>query len=99
MKRLFGLLMNVTYKLPSDDEKLLDIATSVQQHSKQHSKTCKKKKNVCRFNFPRPASARTFICGDINETSKKECKCKVDRRDKVMQCNCKNQGQNITEKK
>ncbi len=34
----------VTCELPSEDEKLLDIVTSVQQHSKHHSKTCKKEK-------------------------------------------------------
>ncbi len=84
--------------MPSEDEKLLDIVTSVQQHSKRHSKTCKKKKTVCRFNFPRPASARTFICRDSNEVSKKKCKCKVDKTDKSTQCTCKNQGQKVSDK-
>ena len=53
----------VTCKLPSksDDSELHDIVSSVQQHSKNHSKSCKKKGNVCRFNFPRPPSRRTFI--------------------------------------
>ena len=53
----------VTCKLPSksDDLELHDIVTCVQQHSKHHSKSCKKKGNVCRFNFPRPPSVRTFI--------------------------------------
>ena len=53
----------VTCKLPSksDDSELHDIVSSVQQHSKNHSKSCKKKGNVCRFNFPRPPSQRTFI--------------------------------------
>lgn len=51
----------VTCELPSHDESLLDIVTSVQQHSKRHSKTCRKKNTVCRFNFPRPPSNRTFI--------------------------------------
>ncbi|XP_055077310.1 LOW QUALITY PROTEIN: uncharacterized protein LOC117394129 [Periophthalmus magnuspinnatus] len=50
----------VTCELPSDPD-LLEKVTSVQQHSKRHSKTCKKKNKVCRFNFPRPVSARTFI--------------------------------------
>ncbi|TKS65165.1 ATP-dependent DNA helicase PIF1 [Collichthys lucidus] len=48
----------VTCELPSNDEELLDTVTSVQQHSKRHAKTCKKGKTVCRFNFPRPPSAR-----------------------------------------
>ena len=53
----------VTCKLPSksDDSELHDIVRSVQQHSKNHSKSCKKKGYVCRFNFPRPPSQRTFI--------------------------------------
>ncbi|CAG2225842.1 unnamed protein product [Mytilus edulis] len=34
---------------------------AVHQHSKKHSKSCKKKGTVCRFNFPRPPSTRTFI--------------------------------------
>ncbi|XP_055084862.1 LOW QUALITY PROTEIN: uncharacterized protein LOC117386060, partial [Periophthalmus magnuspinnatus] len=50
----------VTCELPSDPD-LLEKVTSVQQHSKRHSKTCKKKNKVCRFNFPRPVSSRTFI--------------------------------------
>ncbi|KAK7912600.1 hypothetical protein WMY93_012811 [Mugilogobius chulae] len=50
----------VTCKRPSDPD-LLEKVTSVQQHSKRHSKTCKKGKKVCRFNFPRPVSQRTFI--------------------------------------
>lgn len=36
----------VTCELPLGDETLLDIVTSVQHHSKRHSKTCKKKKTV-----------------------------------------------------
>lgn len=52
----------VTCELPSDDNELLDIVSTVQQHSKRHAKTCKKKSTVYRFNFPRPPSTRTFIC-------------------------------------
>ncbi|XP_074546718.1 uncharacterized protein LOC141805519 isoform X3 [Halichoeres trimaculatus] len=60
----------VSCELPSDDDALLDIVTSVQTHSKRHAKTCRKsKKSKCRFNFPKPATKRTFIC------HKKECKC------------------------
>ncbi|XP_074526296.1 uncharacterized protein LOC141790369 [Halichoeres trimaculatus] len=60
----------VSCELPSDDDTLLDIVTSVQTHSKRHAKTCRKsKKSKCRFNFPKPATKRTFIC------HKKECKC------------------------
>lgn len=46
-----------TCELPSQDETTSNKVSSVQQHSK----TCKKKNAVCRFNFPRPASSRTFM--------------------------------------
>ncbi|XP_062598312.1 uncharacterized protein LOC134259730, partial [Saccostrea cucullata] len=53
----------VTCALPSeiDDSDLRKTVSEVQQHSKKHSKTCKKKGTECRFNFPRPPSQRTFI--------------------------------------
>ena len=73
----------VTCQLPSEDQGLLDTVTSVQQHSKRHSKSCKKGGNTCRFNFPRPPSCRTFIsrlqvctCTDLE----KGCKCRMDKR-------------------
>ena len=46
---------------PDSDAELQEIVNSVQRHSKKHSKTCRKKKTVCRFNFPRPPSSRTFV--------------------------------------
>ena len=57
----------VTCKLPSkaDDSELYEIVSSVQQHSKNHSKSCKKKGTLCRFNFPRPPSEKTFIASPI----------------------------------
>ena len=57
----------VTCKLPSksDDSELNEIVSSVQQHSKNHSKSCKKKGTMCRFNFPRPPSEKTFIVSPI----------------------------------
>ena len=57
----------VTCKLPfkSDDPELNEIVSSVQQHSKNHSKSCKKKGTMCRFNFPRPPSEKTFIASPI----------------------------------
>ena len=53
----------VSCKLPSveEDEELNDIVSHVQQHSRKHSKSCKKKGTDCRFNYPRPPSERTFI--------------------------------------
>ncbi|XP_044221305.1 uncharacterized protein LOC122991901 isoform X4 [Thunnus albacares] len=61
----------VTCELPSDDDTLLDIVSSVQSHSKRHSKSCRKKKTTCRFNFPKPVSSRTFVC----KIETKDCKC------------------------
>ncbi|KAL6455400.1 hypothetical protein MHYP_G00361440 [Metynnis hypsauchen] len=52
----------VTCKMPTEDDKEMhETVSGVQQHSKRHSKTCKKKGTTCRFNFPRPPSNRTFI--------------------------------------
>ncbi|XP_029954136.1 uncharacterized protein LOC115393324 isoform X3 [Salarias fasciatus] len=59
----------VTCELPSDDDTLLDIVSSVQTHSKRHSKSCRKNKTTCRFHFPKPATMRTFLC------KMKECRC------------------------
>ncbi|CAG2195133.1 unnamed protein product [Mytilus edulis] len=43
------------------DPELHEIVSSVQQHSKHHTKSCKKKGTTCRFHFPRPPSEKTFI--------------------------------------
>ncbi|XP_052719793.1 uncharacterized protein LOC128191648 [Crassostrea angulata] len=53
----------VSCAIPSDNEdlELKNIILSVQQHSKKHSKSCRKKGTECRFNFPRPPSTCTFI--------------------------------------
>ncbi|XP_073723480.1 LOW QUALITY PROTEIN: uncharacterized protein [Misgurnus anguillicaudatus] len=67
----------ITCEIPSeDDSELYETVNSVQKHSIRHSKTCRKKNTVCRFNFPRPPSGRTFIsraylgqCNDENETA------------------------------
>ena len=45
----------------SEDLELREIVLAVQQHSKKHSKSCRKKGTDCRFNFPRPPSVTTFI--------------------------------------
>ncbi|XP_061923815.1 uncharacterized protein LOC133663392 isoform X1 [Entelurus aequoreus] len=52
----------VTCELPSADDTLSEVVSSVQLHSKRHSKSCRKNNTKCRFNFPKPISARTFIC-------------------------------------
>nr|XP_022310999.1 uncharacterized protein LOC111116305 [Crassostrea virginica] len=53
----------VSCAVPSEieDEELRSIVLAVQQHSKKHSKSCRKKGSECRFNFPRPPSVNTFI--------------------------------------
>lgn len=53
----------VSCAVPSEDDdvELRDIVLAVQQHSKKHSKSCRKKGTECRFNFPRPPSVSTFI--------------------------------------
>ncbi|XP_062409039.1 uncharacterized protein LOC134100005 [Sardina pilchardus] len=56
---------------PKTDAELYEVVSSVQRHSTRHSKTCRKKNTVCRFNFPRPPSSCTFItrggnCEDLS---------------------------------
>ncbi|XP_052788850.1 uncharacterized protein LOC128223618 [Mya arenaria] len=53
----------ITCSLPDKetDPELFEIVTSVQMHSKRHSRSCKKGSKPCRFNFPRPVSSSTFI--------------------------------------
>ncbi|XP_071169456.1 uncharacterized protein [Mytilus edulis] len=53
----------ITCEIPDEkeDKELHDIIMAVHQHSKKHSKSCRKKGTVCRFNFPRPPSTKTFI--------------------------------------
>ncbi|XP_076836836.1 uncharacterized protein LOC143482374 [Brachyhypopomus gauderio] len=61
----------VTCEMPSvDDTEMNEIVSSVQQHSKRHSKTCKKRGTICRFNFPRPPSSRTFLTGRKTDNDK-----------------------------
>lgn len=53
----------VTCEIPSESEDahLNKTVLDVQQHSKKHSQSCRKKGTECRFNFPRPPSEKTFI--------------------------------------
>ncbi|XP_062618486.1 uncharacterized protein LOC134280065 [Saccostrea cucullata] len=61
----------VSCELPSEteDPELRNIVLAVQQHSKKHSKSCRKKGTECRFNFPRPPSLRTFISSPYEDDS------------------------------
>ncbi|XP_056093733.1 uncharacterized protein LOC130072579 [Rhinichthys klamathensis goyatoka] len=61
----------ITCETPGDDDaELYETVNSVQKHSRRHSKTCRKKNTVCRFNFPRPPSSRTFITRAIRDDLK-----------------------------
>ncbi|XP_070566454.1 uncharacterized protein [Ptychodera flava] len=61
----------VTCEMPSaeNDEELYEIVNSVQKHSKRHSKSCRKHGTECRFNFPRPPSARPDADAQLPEVS------------------------------
>ncbi|XP_061177698.1 uncharacterized protein LOC133186474 [Saccostrea echinata] len=64
----------ITCSLPVeiDNTELRKTVIGVQQHSKNHSKSCRKKGTDCRFNFPRPPSERTFIvrkCAEEDDDS------------------------------
>lgn len=64
----------VSCDLPStdSDEELHEIVSSVQRHSKRHSKSCRKKKTECRFNFPKPPSERTFVARPIDDDDQED---------------------------
>ncbi|VDI59074.1 Hypothetical predicted protein [Mytilus galloprovincialis] len=75
----------ITCSVPSVDvdPELHKIVNAVQQHSKHHSKSCKKKGTNCRFNFPRPPSVHSFISRpttekDLTESDIKVCKNKLE---------------------
>ncbi len=69
-----------------------EIVSSVQQHSKRHAKTCRKKGTTCRFNFPRPPSENTFITRSqqVNKNEKQQMKdnvkVKTKRKTAVSKC-------------
>lgn len=70
----------VTCAIPTenDDAELRKTVLEVQQHSKKHSKSCKKKGTECRFNFPRPPSVKTFITSNQEEENSDECEENAD---------------------
>ncbi|XP_071122628.1 uncharacterized protein [Mytilus edulis] len=67
---------HITCQLPDKDKnpKLYEIVTSVQMHSKSHTKSCKKHSTTCRFNFPRPPICNTFIARIETDELEKEDK-------------------------
>ncbi|XP_062573153.1 uncharacterized protein LOC134235086, partial [Saccostrea cucullata] len=76
----------VTCGIPSeiDDAELRKSVLDVQQHSKNHSKSCKKKGTDCRFNFPRPPSQRTFITISSEEENIDTCKSETEVREEKV---------------
>ncbi|CAG2223482.1 unnamed protein product [Mytilus edulis] len=71
----------ITCSIPSPDEdpELHKIVNAVQQHSKHHSKSCKKKGTNCRFNFPRPPSVHSFISRPVTENDLTELDIKISK--------------------
>ncbi|XP_072042907.1 uncharacterized protein [Amphiura filiformis] len=57
---------------PESDTELHEIVTSVQVHTKNHTKSCRKTGKVCRFNFPKPPSNATFICRPVSPIEESE---------------------------
>ncbi len=54
----------ISCELPDEDKDhvLHEIVTSVQRHSRNHSRTCfKNKTSDCRFNYPLPIASSTYI--------------------------------------
>lgn len=79
----------VSCAVPSDDQPdLRKIVLEVQQHSKNHSKSCRKKGTECRFNFPRPPSHRTFISKPADEDDNKNCASETDESE-LSKCQAK----------
>lgn len=73
----------VSCSIPSqhEDKELNEIVCSVQLHSKNHSKSCKKSKTTCRFKFPRPPMKRTCIVSPAKnkDIDNIQSKCESDK--------------------
>ncbi|XP_062606870.1 uncharacterized protein LOC134268630 [Saccostrea cucullata] len=80
----------ITCVVPSENEdpELRRIVLGVQQHSKNHSKSCRKKGTDCRFHFPRPPSERTFVTKqceeDVEDSENKSGMCKSQAKDILL---------------
>lgn len=62
---------------PTEDQELYDLVTSVQQH--HHTKTCRKKNTVCRFNFPRFPTDKTIIAKPLDKDQDDQVRLKTLR--------------------
>ena len=54
----------VTCELNEDDNALFEIVTNVQRH--HHTKTCSRRGQSCRFNYPRFPSERTILAKPLS---------------------------------
>ena len=61
---------NVHCTLPSNDDQLYTLVSTLQKHS--HRRTCRKKGRFCRFHFPKPPVSRTLIASPESETLEKK---------------------------
>ena len=69
----------ISCSLDTGDEELDKIIKYVNVHA--HSKSCKKYKTSCRFNFPRLPSDETIIATPLSDTLSEE-----ERKAKLMEC-------------
>ena len=85
----------ITCKKPDDDPILLDL---VNRQTHRHSHTCRKKKNVCRFNYPQPPMRSTQILhpleNDISPATKRNLK--QSWKDIMKKLNDMKEGEDIT---
>ena len=58
----------ISCKVPPENVALHNKVTRFQQHSKHHTKSCKKGNSPCRFNYPRPVAKRTFVSRPVSKT-------------------------------
>ena len=62
------LISSSRAKSPPENVALHNKVTRFQQHSKRHTKSCKKGNSPCRFNYPRPVVKRTFVSRPVSKT-------------------------------
>ena len=75
----------ISTELPDQeqDPELHEIVTSVQAHRRKHSKSCKKGKKECRFNFPKCVAKETFISRPHEDITDDE---NADKKEKAKEC-------------
>ncbi|XP_062574488.1 uncharacterized protein LOC134236336, partial [Saccostrea cucullata] len=88
----------ITCEIPNEheDPELFSIVMAVQQHSKNHSKSCKKRGTACRFNFPRPPSEETFISKPEQDIEKNDEHLAKEKLSLLWDAVKTNENQNIS---